>query len=103
MDHLDKLLTGLQTALIVFSKDLKVEYMNASAEDIFSVSKTSCLGKNISDLFYEEPDNLNGLKQVFKKKIQLTKHDAVLYLREGKTVVCDYQACYINLGKNSEK
>ena len=101
MNKFDTLLTTLQTAVIILSENLKIEYMNHAAENLFLVSQSSSIGKKISEIFFEEPDNSFAFKQVFEKKLQITKHDALLRLREEKTLACDYQASFLSL--DSEK
>ena len=77
--------------------------MNLSAENLFLVSQGACLGKHISDIFFEEPDNYSNLNKVFTKKLQITKHDALLKLREEKTLICDYHASFFTLDSGEEK
>ena len=99
----EKIISGLQTSVILLSKELKIEYMNLAAENLFFVSQSACLGKHISDIFFEEPDNSSNLNKVFTKKLQITKHDALLKLREEKTLICDYQASFFTLDSGEEK
>jgi len=102
-DNFGTLISTLQTAVIVLTKDLKVEYINQAAENLFLMSHNSCIGKDISEIFFEDPDNSSSLQQIALNKVQITKHDAVLKLREGKSLICDYQVSFLTIKTNEEK
>ena len=54
------------------------------------VSEVSSLGNNIDQLFYEEPDNKKALTNSLNEHRGYTKTDALLHLKKGDKVLCDY-------------
>ena len=64
--------------------------MNASAENFLDTSSRSALNKNISDIFFEEPDGLLAFRNCLKNKNNYTKIDAELFLKRGERFKCDY-------------
>jgi Signal transduction histidine kinase, nitrogen specific len=65
------------------------------------VSELASLGNNIDQLFYEEPDNKKALMNSLNEHRGFTKTDAILYLKKGDKVLCDYSVHPITQGSYS--
>tara|TARA_Y100001970_G_scaffold288855_1_gene417355 strand:+ start:36183 stop:37277 length:1095 start_codon:yes stop_codon:yes gene_type:complete len=83
-------LSELNTGIIVLDKLLKVTHINSSALSFLDSSKIWVIGKKVDELFYEEPDNLKSFETALKEHRGLTKTDALLHLKNGKAVLCNY-------------
>ena len=84
-------LSELKTGVVVLNDSLCVEYLNSSAESILDTSSKSALKKPLSNLFYEEPDNVSTFKSCLENNKNFSKLDALLLLKGNKKVLCDYQ------------
>jgi len=86
----NSLFSELTTGIVVLDSFLSVQAMNASAENFLDTSSRSALNKNISDIFFEEPDGLLAFRNCLKNKNNYTKIDAELFLKRGERFKCDY-------------
>tara|TARA_Y100000590_G_scaffold57412_4_gene60393 strand:+ start:1218 stop:2303 length:1086 start_codon:yes stop_codon:yes gene_type:complete len=85
-NYLDELKAGV----LLLDKSLKVKYLNASAQSILDISLKASKNKSLEELFFEEPDKSKKLLSDLKKKHSFSKVDALLILKGGKKVLCDY-------------
>ncbi len=83
-------ITDLNTGVIVLDKSLCIKYLNSSAESMLDTSSKTVVDKPLSNLFYEEPDNLKIFKDCLKKKENFFKVDTFLLLKANKKILCDY-------------
>jgi len=91
MDNLNKkYLLELNTGILILDSSLKVVEINPSAMSFLDISESASLGNNIDQLFYEEPDNKKALINSLKEHRGYTKTDALLHLKKGDKVLCDY-------------
>ena len=94
----DNYLVELKTGVILLDRNLKITYINNSAESMLDTSIKSSLNKHLSSTFYEEPDCFQRFEDCLEKKENFSKFDAVLFLKGGRKLLCDY---HLNL--NFEK
>lgn len=85
-NYLDELKAGV----LLLDNSLKVKYLNASAQSILDISLKASKNKNLEDLFFEEPDKSNKFLSDIKNKEAFSKVDALLILKGGKKILCDY-------------
>ena len=83
-------LSELNTGIIILDHSLKVISINSSALSFLDTSEMSAIGSKVYELFYEEADNLKNFKNSLKEHRGFTKIDALLHLKKGKKVLCDY-------------
>ena len=84
------LFTELTTGILVLDSSLSIKLINSSAESFLDSSLKSTIGKKITDLFHEEPDSLENFENCLEKNRDFKKIDAILHLRKGRTLLCDY-------------
>ena len=74
----------------MLDSSLSIKLINTSAESFLDSSLKSTTGKKITDLFHEEPDSLENFENCLEKNRDFKKIDAILHLRKGRTLLCDY-------------
>jgi len=84
------LFSELTTGILILDSSLSVRLINTSAESFLDSSFKSTLSKKVTDLFHEEPNGLENFKKCLKKNRDFKKIDALLYLRKGRKLLCDY-------------
>lgn len=83
-------LSELNTGIIILDRSLKVVSINPSALSFLDTSEMLSIGNKIDQIFYEEPDNLKSFEGSLKEHRGFTKTDALLHLKKGKKVLCNY-------------
>ena len=91
-------LSELNTGIIILDRSLKVVSINPSALSFLDTSEMLSIGNKIDQIFYEEPDNLKSFEGSLKEHRGFTKTDALLYLKKGKKVLCNYSIHPISEG-----
>ena len=91
-------LSELNTGIIILDRSLKVVSINPSALSFLDTSEMLSIGNKIDQVFYEEPDNLKSFEGSLKEHRGFTKTDALLYLKKGKKVLCNYSIHPISEG-----
>jgi|TARA_B110000495_G_scaffold192002_1_gene195702 two-component system nitrogen regulation sensor histidine kinase GlnL len=92
--HVDKfnltLLSELETGIVILDASLKISSINSSALSFLDTSEKVAIGKQIDQIFYEEPDSLENFKESLKENRRFNKIDAMLHLKGEKKVLCNY-------------
>ena len=91
-------LSELNTGIIILDRSLKVVSINPSALSFLDTSEMLSIGNKIDQVFYEEPDNLKSFEGSLKEHRGFTKTDALLHLKKGKKVLCNYSIHPISEG-----
>jgi len=91
-------LSELNTGIIILDHSLKVVFINPSALSFLDTSEMLSIGNKIDQVFYEEPDNLKNFEGSLKEHRGFTKTDALLHLKKGKKVLCNYSIHPISEG-----
>ena len=81
----------LSTGVLVLDKTLKVLSINSSAQTLLDVTQKNAKDDFIGNLFYEEPESFTVFKEYLEDRRSFTKVDALLNLKSGRTLLCDYQ------------
>ncbi|WP_028631977.1 nitrogen regulation protein NR(II) [Pseudomonas parafulva] len=84
------LLDNLTTATLLLNAELRLEYMNPSAEMLLAVSGQRSHGQFISELFTESAEALGSLRQAVEQAHPFTKREAQLTSLTGQTITVDY-------------
>ena len=84
------LLSELNTGIVILDTSLRVKFINSSALTILDTTEKTSLGQKIDQIFYEEPESLDGLQESIDQKRSFTKTDAILNLKRGNKVLCTY-------------
>ena len=94
-------LSELNTGIIILDRSLKVISINPSALSFLDTSEMLSIGSKIDQVFYEEPDNLKSFEGSLKEHRGFTKTDALLHLKKGKKVLCNYSIHPISEGSQN--
>ena len=83
----------LNTAIAVLNRELKIVYLNSSAEIFFGTSEQHCLNSLLYDLVSENgAPALDGLADIFITGQTVTKRAAEFRIRDGRQVYADFTA-----------
>lgn len=86
----DKILDSLNSAILCLDRQLRVCYVNSTAEALFGVSSSAMLGKEFDQLFSQvEHNTITSNLSDFRPQA-LTEHEAQLRLSNGQSIVADY-------------
>ncbi len=88
MQH--QLLENMTTAVLVFDKNLTVQFMNPAAEAALAMSGRQVYGLPINELFQEQPPSTEKIKASFANGSCYNKREAQLNLVNGHTLTADY-------------
>jgi len=83
-------ISELNTAVLVLNKSMKITYLNPSAQSMLDISLKSSRDKSLNEIFYEEPDSLDNFISCLKDNRNFAKVDALLFVKGGKKLLCDY-------------
>ena len=92
---LEKALQKISSKLLITDKDLKVLFINSSAEDFLNTTSKKSIGKLIHDVFIEKPTNNLELLDLLEKKTYLKRHITTLFLEGGLKKKCSFVAYYL--------
>ena len=87
----NRIINELSTGVLVLDESLKVLSLNSSAQKLLDVTQKTAKNDFIGNLFFEEPESFAIFSECLKEKRSFTKVDALLNLKSGKTLLCDYQ------------
>ena len=80
----------LATAIVVCDKNLKIKYINPSAEILFELSHGHAINEHIS-LFFEEIEFFeDALKQAKKKQSSYREHEYFIKTKQNKTICVSF-------------
>ena len=83
-------LDELSTAVLLLDNSLKIKYLNSSAQSILDTSLKASKNKELSELFFEESECFDSFLSSLKNKNDFAKVDALLFIKGGKKLLCDY-------------
>ena len=92
---LETALQKISSKLLITDKDLKILFINNSAEDFLNTTSKKCLGKLVHDVFIEKPTNNLELLDLLEKKNYLKRHIATIFLAGGFKNTCSFVANYL--------
>ncbi len=87
---IDNILDSLNSTIVCLDRNLRVCYVNSTAEALFSASSSALLGKAFDRLFSRvEPNTItSNLPDIGSKA--LTEHGAQIKLANGQSIIADY-------------
>ena len=83
-------ISELSTGVLVLDKSLSIQYLNSSAQSMLDISLKASRKKQLNKIFYEQPDSLQNFKSCLTDNRDFAKADALLFLKGGKKLLCDY-------------
>ena len=83
-------LDELNTAVVLLDNSLKIKYLNSSAQSILDTSLKASKNKELRELFFEESESLDNFLSSLGNKRDFAKVDALLFIKGGKKLLCDY-------------
>lgn len=91
LQHLHQsLLDNISTALLVVEADLTVGYINSAAEATLQVSKHRVSGLSIGELFSEQGNTSENLRNAITNNSPFTQRECEFGLTSGDTITVDY-------------
>jgi len=96
-----RLLDNLSTAILLLDADLRVSYLNPSAETLLELSSGRALGEDIDRIFQEEGGTRQGLHRARITGTGFTKRQTVLHLVSGHDITVDYAVTPVVLERES--
>lgn len=91
-----QLVNNLETAVLLLDDDLKVQYLNASAEALMQVSGRRCIGEHIQQVFVDGEDQQAFINSLSEGN-PYTKREAELVLPIKQKITVDYSVNPINV------
>ena len=85
-----EILENLTTAVLVFNRELKVQFMNPSAEAVLAVSDRRVHGLYIDELFREAPSSTSDIQDALATGRCYNKREVILLLSNGQQLNADY-------------
>lgn len=88
----DKLLNALNSALLCLDDQLRISYVNSSAEALFASGAGKLLGRSFTDLLSPvEPSNIEQQLQHCRDSLAtISARAAALTLYNGRAIIADY-------------
>jgi len=83
-------ISELNTGILVLDKSLRIQFLNTSAQSMLDTSLNASRKRELKELFYEEPDSNQKFKGCLNDKSNFAKVDALLFVKGGKRLLCDY-------------
>ena len=83
-------ISELNTGILVLDESLRIQFLNTSAQSMLDTSLKASRKKELKELFYEEPDNNQKFKGCLNDQSNFAKVDALLFVKGGKRLLCDY-------------
>ena len=83
-------ISELSTGVLVLDKSLSIQYLNSSAQSMLDISLKASRKKQLNKIFYEQPDSFQNFKSCLTDNRDFAKADALLFLKGGKKLLCDY-------------
>lgn len=86
--HTD-ILDNLQIAILLVNADLRISYLNSSAEALLEVSGNRVVGDHIEGLFADSDPERSDLLEAIKKIRSFTKRENQITLPSGQSITVD--------------
>ena len=96
-----QVLDNVSTAVLVFAENLKLEYMNPSAEMLFAVSARKVRESGLRELMRESNEFEGYLHRAIESGQGYTEHEFALTLPDGKQITVDCTVTAMMEGPNS--
>jgi two-component system nitrogen regulation sensor histidine kinase GlnL len=91
IDLYKKLLENLNTVVLVLDQNLRITYLNPSAEHLFATSTTQLINTAIGDIFVEDKSSRDDLINALSNKQAYTRREARLHIPHiAQTSTVDY-------------
>ena len=91
MKKLDRrYLDELKTGVLLLDSFLKIIYLNPSAQSLLDTSFKSSKHKKLKELFFEESEDFDSFLENLNNKTTFSKVDVLLFIKDGKKLLCDY-------------
>jgi two-component system nitrogen regulation sensor histidine kinase GlnL len=90
-----RILEHTNVAIVLFDADLKLRYLNPSAEMLFGASVRQLAGQHFSTLINPREPLMDQLVEAVRSMHPFAKHEQTLDLLNGKTVTADFNVTII--------
>lgn len=83
-------ISELNTGVVILDKFMGIQYLNSSALSMLDTNLKTSKKKKLNEIFYEEPDSFQNFKSCIAENRNFAKVDALLFMKGGKQLLCDY-------------
>ena len=90
IELVQRILEGLNEAVLLFDADLKLRYANPAAEMLIGASSRQILGHSFSDLIIPREPVYEKIHEAVKSNHPFSKHEQTVTLFDGKELVIDF-------------
>ena len=97
-----KALESISSKILIADKDLKIIYLNRSAEDFLNTTLEESENQEISKIFTEKPKNDLELKELFENKGHLKRHITTLFLKNNLKKKASFLANFFKTEKKEK-
>ena len=97
-----KALESISSKILIADKDLKVIYLNKSAEDFLNTTLEESENQETSKIFTEKPKNDLELKELFENKGHLKRHITTLFLKNNLKKKASFLANFFKTEKKEK-
>lgn len=84
-----RILESLNTAVLVFDRSLRLDYLNPAGEMLLAVSARQAQGQSLHDLLPSALELSDRLKQAFEEDQPYAEHGVHLHLPSGQDITVD--------------
>jgi two-component system nitrogen regulation sensor histidine kinase GlnL len=99
---LQHILENLHSAIMVVDGELCIEYMNPSAEMMFSISSARAHGKSLHELIANEPEFFDRLERSLVTSHPYAVYEANLTSSNGYKLAVDYMVSPLEYGEDND-
>ena len=83
---------NLHSAVVVVNQELRIEFMNPSAEMLFQISDTRATGRPLKELVIDEYEFIDRIERSLKSNHPFSVYESELRVRTGQLLEVDYMA-----------
>ncbi|NOX42974.1 MAG: nitrogen regulation protein NR(II) [Gammaproteobacteria bacterium] len=89
IDIQKQIVDNLTTAVLMFNKELKLDYINAAGEMLFEISARRLIGMSIDELFINADEMIECLKQAAKNGQSFTERELHITIPGARAIDVD--------------
>lgn len=93
---------NLHSAVIVIDRDLRIEYMNPSAEMLFHISTKRAHGRLLNELIIDQDEFIERVNRSIKSRHPYRVYDANLNTHQAEPLTVDYMVSPIEYSNDGE-
>ena len=89
-DQVQRILEGLNEAVLLFDADLKLRYANPAAEMLVGASSRQIIGHSFAELISPREPVVEKIRDAVKSNHPFSKHEEMVTFFDGKEMIVDF-------------